>query len=221
MNRARVAFVILGLLVLAAAAYYAAPYLRPANAGAPAPSAADAAVKKFHDFAAKLESAPEYSYCVVKTVAGRGASYSKYSFTMSGDDYAVEIERDGDILRQIYKAGKHVFVDDTNKTYYPDSECIGPPDVHFTGALSGKPADAGSEILNGFLRDYVRVYKDGTVYVYYFDSQGEIVRFYYIYDSNSITLDFCRFVFGRCPECVSFDIPDTYAMSGVKPFNIS
>ncbi len=215
--------VILGLLVLAAAAYYAAPYLAASGSGAPPePVRFREAVKTFDAFAARLGSAGEYSYCVVKTVAGRDASYSiKYSFTASGKDYAAEIERDGRKLRQIYKDGRYVFVDDTNMTYYPGFENIGPPDVHFTEALSGKPAGAGSEIVNGFERDYVRVYMDGTVYVYYFDSQGGIVRFYYVRDSNAITLDFCRFVFGRCPEGVSFDIPGAYGAANVKPMIVS
>jgi hypothetical protein len=224
MNSAKVVLVILGLLVLAAAAYYAVPYLSStaANAGAQITGTINEnIVNMLNDFTSKLESSPEYSYCMVKSVVGQDASFTmNYIYTVNGKDYAMQTIHDEHTYRQLYKEGKYTFIDDTDKIYYPDANNIGVPDVHLKDAMSGKPVGTGSEIVNGYQQDFVRIYKDGTVYVFYFDMLGKLVRFYYVYDSKSVALDFCRFVIGHCPSGASFEIPVTYSAANVKPTNI-
>lgn len=224
MNWVKAVLIILGMLLLAAAAYYAVPYLNvaSANAGPQVSETMNAdTVNLFESFAAKQRSAPQYSYCIVKTVSDAGSSRTlSYSYTVNGKDYAIKAVSGDKTFRQIYMNGKYTFVDDTELVYYPGANNMGVPDVHFFDALDGRPAATGSEIVNGYQQDYVSVYKDGVIYIFYFDSTGGLTRFYYIYNSNSVTLDFCRIVLEYCPEGVSFTIPALYTASKSKPLNV-
>lgn len=165
--------------------------------------------KVFENFLSSLNSAKQYSFCVTKSVTGHDVtSVLVYGCTIRGDDYAIKIVEDDQELRQLYIDGEYMYINDTAETVYMNVQEIDIPDIHFQEALTGRLINTSEEIIDGNQVICVEIYKNGTVYAFYFDQQEELIRFYYIYDNHEITIDF-HSVFIDSAECACM-LPSSY-----------
>lgn len=176
----------------------------------------------FENFLSNMASAKQFSFCVVKSVKEQDSiSVMDFGCTIRGDDYAVKFVENEQEFRQLYLDGKHTYINDTEKTVYKNFRVIDFPDVHFLEALSGKLIHTDSEIVNGNQVNCVQLYKNGIVYAVYFNQLGELTRFYYIYDSNEIALDFCGFYFDETVEYASLEFPSSYMQGVGDPYDMN
>jgi len=220
--------IVIGFVLLAVLAFYIAPQISTMMNPASALSTSQSSdtddpdgVKSLTDFLADMNTTSKHSYCAIKTVSNTDEqSKFYYGCTIRGADYSVKSVEEDRIHRQLFIDGKYIFIDDTEKTVYPNVQIMDFPDTRFQEALAGKVISFNGEIIDGNQLDCVQMYKDGTVYALYFNQQGEMIRFYYIYDSNEIAIDFCGFYFGDEGEFAPFDIPATYKQGIWNPSKI-
>ena len=164
-------------------------------------------------FLSDLSTADYYGFSGYRSVSGQGGSYRmEVACTVDGDDFVIQTQQYDHEYRQIYQDGQYLLVDDTTKTIQEDLLKFDFLDKNLMGAIDGKIIRRSGEIIDGNQVDLVEIYKDGTVYAYYFNQKGVLVRFYYIYEGNEVTLDLEKFIIGgSC--CASFDIPSTYRIN--------
>ncbi len=208
--------VIIAAIVLAALTFFAAPRIGDwTQAYLVKPSAAQALPKEdtsgqIGAFLSGLKAAEKYSIAGVKKVAGGDSPYSMdFSCAVNGADYAVQAVFDGNTFRQLYKGGKYTLVDDTAQKIYEDVLYIDIPASPIREALTGRVIRSRGEILNGNQVSCIELYHDGRVYAFYLNQQGALVRYYYIYESNEVTIDFTKAVAGSASG-VSFELPSGY-----------
>lgn len=164
-------------------------------------------------FLSDLSTADYYEFSGSKSVSGQDGSYRmEVACTVSEDDYVVQTQQYDHEYRQIYQDGQYLLVDDTAQTIQQDLLKFDFLDENLIGAIDGKIIRRSGEIIDGNQVDRVEIYKDGTVYAYYFNQKGVLVRFYYIYEGNEVTLDLEKFMIGGS-QSVSFDIPSTYRIN--------
>ena len=208
--------VFIGLVVLAALVFYIVPKIGSllsahSNDQTDAPAVSedeDAAI--FENFLSDLNASPQYTFCAVRSTTGVTDSYSDVMYcTVKGNDYVIQLEKDKEVYRQIYVDGEYTLVNDTEKTVYKNTQEIDFPDTHFREAVTGKIIGTQGEIINGNQVVGVQLYKNGTVYMFYFDQTGELIRYYYIYNNNEITIDFCNFVMGFT-DGISFSVSPSF-----------
>lgn len=163
-------------------------------------------------FLAQLASTDYYGLYGTKTVSGQSGSYGMtFALTVRGDDFALKTDRQDHSYRQLYMDGQYILVDDTAETIQKDVLEFDFPDKNLIESIDGKVLRSAGEIINGTQVTRVEIYKDGTVYAYYFNKQGILIRFYYIYEGNEVTLDFEKALIGdSC--CATFDMPSTYTV---------
>lgn len=164
-------------------------------------------------FLADLASADSYGYIGLKSVSGQDGSYSmEFACAVSGKDFVLKTQSFDHEYRQIYQNGRYLFVDDTAKTIQEDLLKYDFLDANLIGAIDGKIIRRSGEIIDGNPANRVEIYKDGTVYAYYFNQKGVLIRFYYIYEGNEVRLDLEKITLGgSC--CASFDIPSAYRVN--------
>ena len=216
--------IVIGLIILVVVAVNLYPVVTAAsspdqsgNASASDSISNAAALEAFENFQSQLQSTDQYCFCMLKTVRGHNADYSRYFLcAVEGEDYVIRINNGDSWFRQLYLDGEYTLVDDATETYYPDANRIEFPDTHLVEAANGKVIQIGREIVEGNPAACIKTYADGMVYAFYFNQQGTLVRFYYIYDNAEINIDFCDFVFNS-DECATFSIPFSYTLSTDAP----
>ncbi len=161
-------------------------------------------------FLADLAASNYYGFFAYKTVNGQDGSYRmEVACTADDGDYVMKTVQYDHEYRQIYQDGQYLLVDDTAQTVQEDILRFDFLDSNLIGAIDGKIIRRSGELLDGNQVERIELYKDGTVYAYYINQKGVLVRFFYIYDGNEVTMDFERFLIGgSC--CATFDIPPTY-----------
>jgi len=179
------------------------------NASAPSEQAGETGMDV--PFLSSLVSTNLYGFYGIKSVSGQEGSYGmEYACTVQGDNFVVKTSSNKHDYRQMYIDGEYQLVDDTAKTIQKGVLKFDYIDSNLTSAISGKVIRSSGDIIDGNQVTRVEIYKDGTVFAYFLNQQGVLVRFYYIYDGNEISLDLERImVGGAC--CASFDIPSTYS----------
>jgi len=182
-----------------------------AAAGAAAP-AAPAETGMSVPFLKELATASRYSYEGVKTVSGmQGEHSTEFACAVQGDDFVVQTEVSQHKYRQLYVDGSYTLVDDTLKTVQPGVCKYDYMDGSLISAISGRIIRTAADIIDGVHVTRVEIYKDGVVYAYYLNPQGVLVRFYYIYDGNEVTLNISQVTPGSA-DAVSFNIPSGYSV---------
>lgn len=208
--------IVFGSILLAALVFFIVPRISPGVNSMPTVQATDdleqsVGVKLFRDFQSDLNASTQYSFCATKRVTGKDADFELYFVcTIRGDDYVIKTVSGNQERRQLYIDGKNTYINDNEKLVYQNVHEIDFPDTHFQEALTGKVINAYGEIIDGYQANCVELYKNGMVYAVYFDQNGELLRFYYIYDGNEVKLDFCGFFFGKNESSASFDVPSLY-----------
>lgn len=164
-------------------------------------------------FLAELSKADYYGFNAYKSVSGQDGTYRmEVACTVEGDDFVVKTTQYDHEYRQLYQDGHYLLVDDTAKTIQEDLLKFDFLDENLIGAIDGKIIRRSGELIDGNQVERVEIYKDGNVYAYYLNQKGVLVRFYYIYEGNEVTLDLEKFLIGgSC--CASFDIPSTYRIN--------
>lgn len=214
-KKAKAVWVIVTVLFFAVVAAFVAPMIRSwmnAQDGKEVTPATTDGTRAtvFNDFASRLSAASAYSFSGTKIISGQTIPYTEqFSCTVNGGDFAVRETRDGHVFRQLYEGGQYRLIDDTARTVSNGASSISFPDDRLKTALTGKLIRTKGEILGGKQVDCYEIYRDSTVYAFYFDQRGEIVRYYYIYEGNEITIDFDRFAIGDAAQ-VSFSVPPEY-----------
>jgi len=182
-----------------------------AAAGAAAP-AASAETGMSIPFLKELAAASRYSYDGVKTVYSlQGAHSTEFACAVQDDNFVVQTEVNQHKYRQLYVDGTYTLVDDTLKTVQPGVCKYDYMDGSLISAVSGRVIRTAADIIDGVNVTRVEIYKDGIVYAYYLNPQGVLVRFYYIYDGNEVTLDISQIRLGSS-DGVSFDAPSGYSV---------
>ena len=161
-------------------------------------------------FLADLAASDYYGFFGYKSVSGQDGSYRmEVACTVDGDDFVIRTVQYDHEYRQIYQDGHYLLVDDTAKTVQEDLLKFDFLDENLIGAIDGKIVRRSGELIDGNQVERIEIYKDGTVYAYYINQKGVLVRFYYLYEGNEVTLDLEKFLIGgSC--CASFDIPTAY-----------
>lgn len=217
-KRAKAVWIALTVLFFVAVAAFVAPMVGSwlnaqggkDNAPVSTGNTDSAEVKMFKDFASRLAASPAYSFSGTKEISGQTKPYTEqFSCTVNGGNYAVMQTRDGHVLRQLYEGGQYRFVDDTARTVANGISSISFPDDRLKAAFTGKVIRVKGEILEGKQMTCYELYKDGTVYAFYFNQMGALIRYYYIYEGSEITIDFNRFAIGDA-ALVSFSVPPAY-----------
>jgi hypothetical protein len=163
-------------------------------------------------FLRELATASRYSYDAVKTVSGmQGEHSTEFSCAVQDDNFVVQTEVNQHRYRQLYVDGSYTLVDDTLKTVQPGVCKYDYMDGSLISAISGRVIRTAADIIDGINVTRVEIYKDGFVYAYYLNPQGVLVRFYYIYDGNEVTLDISQITLGSS-DGVSFDVPSGYSV---------
>jgi hypothetical protein len=163
-------------------------------------------------FLASLDTAAKFGFSGTKTITGQAGSYAlSFACAVDGDDYAVQTISEGHTYRQLYVDGQYMLIDDTAKTIRKGILEFAFPDPQLKNAIKGKLIRSTGEIINGTQVTRTDLYFDGTVYAYYFNQKGELIRYYYIYDGNEVTLDFTQFMIGGAGSA-SFDAPTAYSV---------
>ena len=176
-----------------------------------------AALAAFENFRSHINSPEQYCFCMLKTVRGLNADYSRYFLcTVEGEDYVIRVNNGDSWYRQLHVDGEYTLIDDATETYYPNVNRIEFPDTHLVEGSVGKVIQVGEEIVEGNSASCVKTYANDTVYAFYFNQQGTLIRFYYIYNNAETNIDFCDFVFNSV-ECATFDIPFSYTRSTDSP----
>lgn len=182
-----------------------------AATGAAAPAAA-AETGMNIPFLKELATAPRYSYDGIKTVTGlQGEHSTEFACAIKGNDFVVQTEVNQHKYRQLYVDGTYTLVDDTLKTVQPGVCKYDYMDDSLISAVSGRVIRTAADIIDGVNVTRVEIYKDGIVYAYYLNPQGVLVRFYYIYDGNVVTLNISQITLGSA-DGVSFDVPSGYSV---------
>jgi hypothetical protein len=204
------AVLIVALAVFLAPAIAQLMATRAADAGASMPAETGETGMDI-PFLAQLASASYYGLYGTKTVTGQEGSYRlEYACTVQGQDFVIKTTNNRHEYRQMYVNGRFKLVDDTDQTVQDDICKFDYLDNNLTSAISGKIIRTSGDIIDGNQVTRVEIYKDGIVFAYYLNQQGVLIRFYYIYDGNEVTLNLDRLmVGGSC--CASFDIPSTYS----------
>jgi len=217
--------IIVGLGLLVALAFFIAPLISDMTSAA---STDDAALqiavessdggKAFANFLSNLEATNQYSFCAVKSISDSGdLSELFFGCTIRENDYAIKVVENDEERRQLFIDGEYTYINDTSEIVYIKGRDIDFPITHLQEALTGKLIHADEEIIDGNHANRVQIYKNGIIYALYFDQRGDLIRFYYIYDSNEIALDFCGFYFDEGLDFVSFNIPSEYLHSNANP----
>lgn len=163
-------------------------------------------------FLKELATASRYSYDGVKTVTGmQGEHSTEFSCAVKENDFVVQTEVNQHKYRQLYVDGSYTLVDDTLKTVQRGVCKYDYMDGSLISAISGRVIRTTADIIDGVQVTRVEIYKDGIVYAYYLNPQGVLVRFYYIYDGNEVTLNISQVTPGRT-DAVSFNIPSGYSV---------
>ncbi len=163
-------------------------------------------------FLARLDAATKFGFSGTKTVSGQAGSYVlSFSCAIDGEDYAIQTVREGQTYRQLYIDGAYMLVNDTARTIQKGYLEFAYPDPQLKSAIKGKLIRSAGEIINGTQVTRADIYFEGTVYAYYLNQQGELIRYYYIYDGNEVTLDFTQFSIGGAGGA-SLDIPAAYSV---------
>ncbi len=161
-------------------------------------------------FLAELAKAEHYGFIGYKSVSGQDGSYRmEVACAVEGEDFVVKTTQNDHEYRQLYQDGHYLLVDDTSKTVQEDLLKYDFLDENLFGAIDGRIIRRSGEIIDGNPVERVEIYKDGNVYAYYLNQKGVLIRFYYIYEGNEVTLDLEKFVTDGSTG-VSFDIPSTY-----------
>jgi len=163
-------------------------------------------------FLRELATASRYSYDGIKTVSGlQGEHSTEFACAVQDDNFVVQTEVNQHKYRQLYVDGTYTLVDDTLKTVQPGVCKYDYMDGSLISAVSGRVIRTAADIIDGVNVTRVEIYKDGIVYAYYLNPQGVLVRFYYIYDGNEVTLDISQIRLGSS-DGVSFDAPSGYSV---------
>ena len=163
-------------------------------------------------FLARLDSAATFGFSGTKTVSGQAGSYAlSFSCAVDGEDYGIQTVSEGQAYRQLFVDGQYLLINDTGRTIRKGILEFAFPDPQLKNAIQGKLIRSTGEIINGTQVIRADLYFDGTVYAYYFNQQGELIRYYYIYDGNEVTLDFTQFMIGGAGS-VSLDVPAAYSV---------
>jgi len=203
-----VLFVVMAVLV---APFIAQAMAKMASADAAAPSEPVETGMSI-PFLKELATAAGYAYEGSRTVSGmQGVHSTEYACAVQGDNFVVKIEVNQHEYRQLYTDGNYTLVDDTLKIVQPGVCKYDYIDDKLISAISGRLIRVADDIIDGVQATRVEVYYDGTVYAYYLNQQGVLIRFYYIYDGNEVTLNLSQITPGNTGG-VSFDIPSGYSV---------
>ena len=187
--------------------------LAASNAAASGTSDKTAETGQSIPFLADLAASDYYGFSGYKSVSGQDGSYRmKVGCTVDGDDFVISTEQSDHHYRQIYQDGRYLLVDDTTKTVQEDLLKFDLLDKNLVSAIDGKIIRRSGELIDGSQVERIEIYKDGTVYAYYINQKGVLVRFYYIYEGNEVTLDLEKFLIGSSGGA-SFDIPAAYRIN--------
>jgi hypothetical protein len=163
-------------------------------------------------FLSKLATSGYYGYYGSKTVSGQQNSYGiEFACTVQNGNFVIQTESDNREYRQLYVDGEFSLVDDTQKTVQNGVCKFDYLDDNLISAISGRIIRTSEDILDGSRVTRVEIYKDGTVFAYYLNQQGVLVRFYYIYDGNEVTLTLDS-IAANGSGGASFDIPSGYSV---------
>jgi hypothetical protein len=163
-------------------------------------------------FLKELASSAAYSYSGSKTVSGQQGSYDiDYACKVENDNFVIKTESDKHEYRQLYVNGEFTLVDDTQRTVQKGVCKFDYLDNNLISAISGRIIRTSDDILDGSRVTRVEIYKDSAVFAYYLNQQGALVRFYYIYDGNEVTLTLDS-IAANGSGGASFDIPSGYSV---------
>ena len=163
-------------------------------------------------FLSELATSTDYGYDGSKTVSGQQGAYGiEYACTVQNGNFVIQTENDKHEYRQMYVNGEFTLVDDTAKTIQKGVCKFDYLDENLISAISGRIIRTSEDILDGSRVTRVEIYKNGTVFAYYLNQQGALVRFYYIYDGNEVTLTLDR-ITANGSGGASFDIPSNYSV---------
>jgi hypothetical protein len=160
----------------------------------------------------ELAAATSYAYDGSKTVSGlKGEHSTEFVCAVQNGNFVVQTEINQHKYRQLYIGGSYTLVDDTLKSVQQGVCKYDYIDDNLISAVSGRVIRSAADIVDGIQVTRVEIYKDGVVYAYYLNQQGVLVRFYYIYDGNEVTLNLNQITLGGTSG-VSFDVPSGYSV---------